>query len=930
MENTKRNLLALSLVLPSMAQAFGLGEITVHSKLGEPLRAEIAVTDPSVDGDKLKLALADKDDFYRVGLELTPYLSGLQFRLVEQDDGSQVIEVTSQAAAREPFLSFLLEANWSSGRMLKEYTLLLDPPVFDTAGSGTASSQPTETIREVPADTGRGQEPVEPKPMTETDIVADSAPAVAAEPQPTVESYGSAVNEYEVQAGDTLWELAKDLRPDAGVDINTMMIALLETNPEAFIDNNINGLKRGAVLRVPNRAEIEAMGLEDALQLVREQNALWQQYRGQMAERPTTVSDATGYTDTADVGMDGDVADAELRLVPPASEDEERASVNAAGTAASEELAMLEDELNRTREELAAKEQETAELASRVSELEALVDKLERAINIKDADLAALQAELEAARAAMNEVDTMVEADAATETETELADRVAEESAAGDEPAETPADAQATEEAVIADETLAGLIDTGDAEPLEEEPQEDEFSLAGDMGDGPIAAEDMVEEAVTEADGTLPAEENLMDTAESGQDTEAVRQPMDEPSQQPVTLAEKEASTASSGGLFGLSWTTLAAIGGGVLLLLILLVLKKRSGKEEEQAEQEQEQPQPQPQDEPELEEEAETGEEVMAAAAESEVNEDTDRTETETVEPVIALDDEEEPDLSQLPLEDGEDVDLSDIYEGSDVEHPELERADSDELELDSLFEETEAETGQEEEGDSDEETFDFELELDEELETAQEVESAVDAADELDLDKGDELDLAKDDELDLDKEEHDQDELNLDLQEDDLTLQPQDEGDADSAPAEGFDLDFELDEETTDQADEGRDGETQADAPQESSEMDVPENQEGDSAVQEDMEPEMDMELELEAGEEESKDELDMFDDEDAEEELDIPTDDLFEDEDAVATKLDLARAYLDMGDPDGARTMLEEVVQEGNEEQKAQAQELLDGMK
>ncbi len=906
MENTKRNLLALSLVLPSMAQAFGLGEITVHSKLGEPLRAEIAVTDPAADQDKLTLALAGKDDFYRVGLELTPYLSGLQFRLKERDDGSQVIEVTTRAAAREPFLSFLLEANWSSGRMLKEYTLLLDPPVFDTASSASTST-PSAPAEPMP---GHGEPAMETMHAAEEPAHAEPAEAMEPASAPTEvadagsESYGSVPSQYEVQPGDTLWEVARDLRPDAGVDINTMMMALLETNPEAFIDNNINGLKRGAILRVPDRAEIDNLGLDNAQQLVREQNALWQQYRGQLAEAPSSVSEATSYEDGTDYSTGTETADAELRLVPPAGEDESRASVNAAGTADSEAVAQLEDELNRTREELATREQEAEELASRVSELEALVDKLERAINIKDNDLAALQAELEAARAAMADAQSAIQEEVPAET--------GEDYTATEETGEPVVD-----EAALVDETTT--MDESDAQPDEvaedtlaaDEPQPDEFSLADDMaeevpvaGDEGLATDTLADETAVE-----PAEEMPAETTQP----EATAEP---PSDMGTTLGGEP---EEQGGLFGLSWTMLGALGGGVILLLILLLLKKRGGKTEEK--EEEQPPEMPPVAEEETVAEAAVAEEEAAEAEEEEATtgEENDRTETETVEPVIALDDEEEPDLSVLDLGDEEDVDLSDIYEGSDVEHPELESTSGEEepLDLEGLYDEgdegAETTTGDD---------FDFDLELDE-TETGQE-----EAATEESLTE-DEPAAESDDSLDFD----------FDLDEPAAESSEAESAAAEEAGEEDFSLDFDLDSEETPESaietedetlteepaaesDDSLDFDLDLDEPAVETEAEAEAETVSAEEAEQAVEDELEMALDAEGGD-------DLFDDEETEEELEIPTDDLFEDEDAVATKLDLARAYLDMGDPDGARTMLEEVVQEGNDEQKAQAQELLDGM-
>ncbi len=930
MDKMKRNLLAVSLILPSMAQAFGLGEITVHSRLGEPLRAEIAVTDPSGDEDRLKLALADQEAFYRVGLERTPYISGLQFRLVEREDGSQFIEVSSAAPAREPFLSFLLEANWSSGRMLKEYTLLLDPPVFTAGGAPApetgAGPATTDDHDRKPADetmTTSTPVPAQPHAVDHHGEAADSGSAT-----PVVEDYAATPSSYEVQAGDTLWEVARDVRPDAGIGINTMMIALLQTNPEAFIDNNINGLKRGAVLRVPDRSEIGAMGLEDARQLVREQNALWQQYRSDMAAEPATVSDATAYADPAGTDADTDMADARLRLVPPAGEDEAEASVNAAGTATDSAVAELEDELNRTREALAAKEQETSELASRVSELESLVDKLERAINIKDADLAALQAELEAARAALAEAGEPAEGETAVVPDG-LPESDAADEATVDEPVGAEEASAQAEETPPVEEDLAVLVDDG-AAPVEDQPLEGEFSLTDEMADEQVQGmEPAASEGVDATEETLPEEGDALGDEPESQP--AV--PM-----QPLTL---DGAEQDEGGLFGLSWTTLAAAGGGVLLLLALLLLKRRSGKQDDesqsretdgakadaddavQASEQSQQPSETEQDEEAVDFAAVESDGDAVDDSSQEDGEETSEAERDGQEDdlsdlVIDLDDEQDPDIDALVESDDSEVDLSDIYDGSEVDHPELEDQDGDDASLDSLFadegedaEDAVAESGAENE--SSEDVFDFDLHTDDE--TGQ-VEQDSDTAGDFDFDLDTDVSGAEDSaESEVQETDAEDDGLDFDFDLDDTDADDASALDTDESDGGALDLDdggLTVEEtEAEDIAEEDLQDFDFGELEQEAEAEDAAEST-ADTVADADEEQDMDA-VEMEA----------------VEEELDIPTEDLFEDEDSVSTKLDLARAYLDMGDPDGAKTMLEEVMQEGNDEQKAQAKELLDGM-
>lgn len=393
--------LALALALGgSHAYALGLGQIEVKSALNQPLVAEIPVLVSSPgEADNLAVRLASPDAFERVGLD-RPALqaANLQFEVQTDARGRKVIRITTPNGVADPFLSFLLEVDWGKGRLLREYTVLLDPPSMApiTASAPAAASAVPEPA---PART----EPLEappplpaaPAPQPEPAPVAAAPAPVAAPQEPAPSSYpGYGTDSYTVAAGETLWSIAQRNRPDDSVTINQMMMALLRANPDAFIGNNINRLKKGAVLRIPGRDETTVVAAAEAAAQVRDQMQAWGGPASTVAQ-PADGTPGTAATRTTAASRN----ESRLELTPPrdASGD---GSASQSGAAADGSGRELRAELARAREEASALSQENMELKSRVGELEELRGESRRLLELKDSELAAAQrrlAELEAA-----------------------------------------------------------------------------------------------------------------------------------------------------------------------------------------------------------------------------------------------------------------------------------------------------------------------------------------------------------------------------------------------------------------------------------------------------------------------------------------------------------------------------------------------------
>lgn len=413
----------------SHAYALGLGQIEVKSALNQPLVAEIPVMVSSPgEADALSVRLAGPDAFTRVGLDRpTMQAANLNFEVATNSAGRTVIRITTPTSVADPFLSFLLEVDWGKGKMLREYTVLLDPPsMMPITGSAPATVAPVaevEPMRSEPLleSPPQMQEPIftpEPEP-TPAPVVAAPAPVESApvpvQPAPAAPMQDSAptysADSYgPVGSGDTLWTIAQGTRPDASVSMNQMMLALLRANPDAFIDNNINRLKKGAVLRIPGREEATTLAAADAAAQVREQMQSWS---GMTA---TTLQPAEGTGAAPVTARRGKTAtaDSRLELTPPGGKG--TAGATTSGATADGTGRELRAELARSKEEVGTLTQENVELKSRVGELEELQTESRRLIELKDSELAAAQKRLREAAAQAEQERVQADADAAALT----------------------------------------------------------------------------------------------------------------------------------------------------------------------------------------------------------------------------------------------------------------------------------------------------------------------------------------------------------------------------------------------------------------------------------------------------------------------------------------------------------------------------------
>lgn len=372
MHKLSRTVALMGLLAPMGVSALGIGDIRLHSALDQSLVAEIPLVLSGNDTlDDVKVSLAPPEAFAKAGLERQYFLTKLQFTPVQTANGNYIIKVTSRDAITEPFMDFMVEVNWPQGRLLREFTVLLDPP-SSMAEQTTAEIAPPElryptarTYERVAEIQRSGEAPPRPRRSSATPAprpVAAPPPPPPSADQLTGEAYGP------VRRDETLWNIAKTLNQEPGVTQDQMVIALFRANPQAFSGNRMNGLKAGAVLRVPNRDYIAQLAPNRA--------------RSEFARQQGAVSDRGG-----EPTYEPAVPQAQLKLLAPT---EARAKNQAAAPGGDGNAA------GRAKGELALEvaetvKQETEYLRSQISQLKQQLGDIQRLLTVKDEQIASLQ-----------------------------------------------------------------------------------------------------------------------------------------------------------------------------------------------------------------------------------------------------------------------------------------------------------------------------------------------------------------------------------------------------------------------------------------------------------------------------------------------------------------------------------------------------------
>ena len=411
----KASALVLALAaLPLSATAAGLGKLTVLSVLGQPLRAELDITASSDELSSLSARLSSADAFKQAGIEYIPALVGIRLSLDKRANGQPFLNVNSDRPINEPFLDLLVELNWASGRLVREYTFLLDPPESlqkPVAAPVQAPVTLPEVKREQPvaapvqAPSGvQAPQPV-PAPVQAPQAVPapqpekPASPAMAAKPaqkprfivekQPEKPAPRQEAASRVVNSGDTLSKIAGETKPE-GVSLDQMLVALFRSNKDAFDGNNMNRLQAGKILSIPDHEAAAAVSQSEAKQTIVAQSADFNAYRKKLAaaaaEAPAAKEEAPKQS------ASGKIVPRVEDKVPPVAAGRDKLEVSKSASAKDAKAAAAgAARLAAIEEDLVARDKALKEANSRIAELDKNLNDLKKLVELKNQSLAELE-----------------------------------------------------------------------------------------------------------------------------------------------------------------------------------------------------------------------------------------------------------------------------------------------------------------------------------------------------------------------------------------------------------------------------------------------------------------------------------------------------------------------------------------------------------
>lgn len=397
-----RGALSFALLLAaSMAEAAGLGKLTVNSALGQILNAEIdLVSLQPGELDALNARVAPPEAFRDARIEYSSSLRLLRFSVEKRASGAAYLKITSVAPINEPFVDMLIEVSWPAGRIQREYPILLDPPGYTNrsappsvaaAPSRPADSPPASAPAASSSPPASSAAPSAPAAPASTPA-APSASAELAKPPP-----GSGSDTYgPVEKGDTLGKIAQQVK-SADVSLEQMLVALYRENQSAFINNNMNLLRAGQILKVPSAEEVQKVAAKEANQEVRTHVADWNSYRGQVASGAAAIPARAEPSNVAA----GRVASAAVSPPPaPAAEPKDQLKISKSEVGkggAAKGAGGSQERLNALQEEVTAKDKALKESQSRVADLEKQIQDMRRLLDLQKGAPAKADAKVAAA-----------------------------------------------------------------------------------------------------------------------------------------------------------------------------------------------------------------------------------------------------------------------------------------------------------------------------------------------------------------------------------------------------------------------------------------------------------------------------------------------------------------------------------------------------
>jgi pilus assembly protein FimV len=374
----KSSLLVALLGAAFGAHAAGLGKLTVYSAIGQPLNAEVALTASQDELSGLSAKLASHSAFTDAGIDFMPALSGVRFNVAKLPNGQAVLRLTTDSPLNEPFLHFLVELNWTAGRMVREYTFLLDPPEM------LQVAKPASVVVPVAPPV---QAAAKPAPVKAAPLPGLASPPAAASADQSSDA------EHRVKSGETLSKIARENKIEA-VSLDQMLVALFNNNRDAFVGNNMNRLRAGKILRLPSPAEAAKVDAGEARKLIVSQAADFNAYRRRLADAAGNAAVAESAPQQEATGK---IKPQMETKAPPAPAAADKLEISRTETAKTAKAGSGKSSLE---EDLIARDKSLREASERIAQLEKNLENLKHLVELKSQPGTQMQQQAQVAAAA--------------------------------------------------------------------------------------------------------------------------------------------------------------------------------------------------------------------------------------------------------------------------------------------------------------------------------------------------------------------------------------------------------------------------------------------------------------------------------------------------------------------------------------------------
>lgn len=412
-------------LMPVSLFAAGLGKLNVMSGLGEPLKADIELISVTpAELSSITAAIASEEAYTTQGIEKPGSHNTIKVEVGKNASGAPILKLKSDQPITEPFLDMLIQVDWASGRLLREYTVLLDPPGYtgeaepavketltatapevnktstDAGVSNTANASATEVSSSNTSSTSGSSSKKKAKREKKSEPVTEVDPIVASGPQSDITG-----QEHFTQKGDTLHKIAHDMKPE-GISLEQMLVGLYQANPDAFQGENMNRLKVGQIIRQPSEESLNAITRKEAKQEIKVQTANWNAYRNKLAgivEESKPAESESGGTQSAGGKIKSAAEDKSIPAKGP--QDVVKLSAGESSKATGEKVKSLQDKITALQEENTAREKSLKEAQDRTSDLEKQIADMQKLLALKSGAMAEMQKQAEEAKSKPAEVN---------------------------------------------------------------------------------------------------------------------------------------------------------------------------------------------------------------------------------------------------------------------------------------------------------------------------------------------------------------------------------------------------------------------------------------------------------------------------------------------------------------------------------------------